>query len=301
MTTVLQSFDCGHTDMVHDTQLDYYGRRTATCSSDGTVKVFDVSGDQPYLVANLEGHRGPVWQVAWAHPKFGSMLASCSFDNTVIIWRESEGGSFSQIYQSSPTLHTASVNGIAWAPYEAGAVLACASSDGCVSIIEQLQDGTWADTKIQSVDPVGCTSVSWAPAPPPGALVSEKAPGQAVKRFVVGGCDNTIKTYAHKNGTWAMDQQLVEHTDWVLDVAWAPNLGLPESTIASSGQDGKVYVWKEKMSGGGWDKKLVKDFAAPVWRLSWSVTGNILAVADATNNVSLWKASPAGQWQQITQ
>ena len=24
-------------------------------------------------------HDGPVWQVAWAHPKFGTLLASCSF------------------------------------------------------------------------------------------------------------------------------------------------------------------------------------------------------------------------------
>lgn len=96
MTTVLQAFDSGHHDMVHDNQLDYYGRRIATCSSDGSVKVFDVSGEQPSLIANLEGHRGPVWQIAWAHPKFGCMLASCSFDNTVIIWKESDGG-FGQV------------------------------------------------------------------------------------------------------------------------------------------------------------------------------------------------------------
>lgn len=28
-------------------------------------------------LADLSGHEGPVWQVAWAHPKFGSLLASC--------------------------------------------------------------------------------------------------------------------------------------------------------------------------------------------------------------------------------
>ncbi len=32
---------------------------------------------------------------------------------------------------------------------------------------------------------------------------------------------------------------LTGHTDWVRDVAWAPNLGLPRSTIASAGQDGR--------------------------------------------------------------
>ena len=28
-------------------------------------------------------HEGPVWQVCWAHPKFGSMIASCSYDHKV--------------------------------------------------------------------------------------------------------------------------------------------------------------------------------------------------------------------------
>lgn len=31
----------------HDAQLDYYGKRLATCSSDRTVKVFDVVDGEP--------------------------------------------------------------------------------------------------------------------------------------------------------------------------------------------------------------------------------------------------------------
>jgi protein transport protein SEC13 len=38
----------------------------------------------------VNSHEGPVWQVAWAHPKFGSILASCSYDGSVIIWQEDE-------------------------------------------------------------------------------------------------------------------------------------------------------------------------------------------------------------------
>lgn len=36
---------------VHDVQLDYYGRRLATCSTDTTVKIFDVVGEQLLPVA----------------------------------------------------------------------------------------------------------------------------------------------------------------------------------------------------------------------------------------------------------
>lgn len=30
--------------MVHDTTIDYYGKRIATCSSDKLVKIYDVLG-----------------------------------------------------------------------------------------------------------------------------------------------------------------------------------------------------------------------------------------------------------------
>lgn len=84
------------------------------------------------------------------------------------------------------------------------------------------------------------------------------------------------------------------------DAAWAPSLGLPKNTIASAGQDGQVFVFSER-PGGGWDRKLVHDFKVPVWRVSWSTTGSILAVSDGNNAVTLWKESTDGVWQQITQ
>lgn len=37
--------------------------------------------------------------------------------------------------------------------------------------------------------------------------------------------------------------------DWVRDVAWAPNFGLPMSTLASAGQDGKAIIWTERQEG----------------------------------------------------
>ena len=48
-------------------------------------------------LADLHGHEGPVWQVAWAHPKFGSLLASCSFDNRVIVWKEVQDNVWQQV------------------------------------------------------------------------------------------------------------------------------------------------------------------------------------------------------------
>lgn len=40
----------------HDAQLDYYGRRLATASSDRTIRLFEVEGESEYrLVDTLRG------------------------------------------------------------------------------------------------------------------------------------------------------------------------------------------------------------------------------------------------------
>jgi len=45
--------------MKHDAVLDYYGRRLATCSSDRSIKIFEVEGESQRLVETLKGYRLP--------------------------------------------------------------------------------------------------------------------------------------------------------------------------------------------------------------------------------------------------
>jgi protein transport protein SEC13 len=106
MAVAVAQFDTGHTDLVHDTQFDYYGRRLASCSSDGLIRVFSVEQEPAQHCADLMGHQGPVWQVAWAHPKFGNVLASASFDHTVIVWKEAQDGSWEILHRTENYLHT---------------------------------------------------------------------------------------------------------------------------------------------------------------------------------------------------
>jgi protein transport protein SEC13 len=99
--------------------MDYYGKRLATASSDRTIKIFEVNGDKQTQIAHLRGyyitvvqqllhacdggnnslmhvthchsHDGPVWAVAWSHPKWGPLLASCGYDGRVLLWKEAAG------------------------------------------------------------------------------------------------------------------------------------------------------------------------------------------------------------------
>jgi len=36
-----------------------------------------------------------------------------------------------------------------------------------------------------------------------------------------------------------------------------------------------------------------------IWRVSWSITGNVLAVSGGDNKVTLWKESLEGEWKPI--
>ena len=108
--------ETGHSDLIHDVAFDWYGRRMATCGSDHMVRVWDrdertdswvqtsefkvsvlttvcyrpfhpLHLDPCNLVA-WQAHSGSVWKVSWAHPEFGQVLATCSFDHTCRIWEE---------------------------------------------------------------------------------------------------------------------------------------------------------------------------------------------------------------------
>ncbi|KAK3820309.1 MAG: WD40 repeat-like protein [Benniella sp.] len=297
-----QSLETQHEDMVHDAQYDYYGKRLATCSSDKTIKIFDVEGENHRLAETLRGHDGPVWQISWAHPKFGCILASCSYDGKVFVWRE-QNGQWARIKEH--VSHTASVNSVAWAPHELGPILACASSDGRVSILSFKDDGTW-DTVMLDGHGTGCNAVGWAPATVPGSLIQQgpnsgKSP--ISKRFSSVGCDNLVKIWVYRDETWKEEEVLEGHTDWVRDVAWAPNIGVPKSYLASCSQDKTVLIWTQDTPSAPWQKKPLRNekFADVVWRVSWSLSGNILAVSCGDNKITLWKEMLTGEWECVSE
>jgi protein transport protein SEC13 len=218
------------------------------------------------------------------------------------VWKEASEGVWQAAYATPPGVHSASVNSCAWAPHELGLVLAAASSDGSLSVLSAAADGSWSISKIERAHLMGATAVSWAPPTPPGSLVSTGSGTPLVRRLVSCGCDNLVKVWECRAGGWgdAPEAVLRGHTDWVRDVAWAPNLGMPRNTIASCGQDGRVLVWTQGEPGGPWAHALLADLKGPVWRVSWSVFGNVLAVADGTAAVTLWKEGPGdGQWAQL--
>ncbi|EME89165.1 uncharacterized protein MYCFIDRAFT_76524 [Pseudocercospora fijiensis CIRAD86] len=300
MTTVISN--SGHDDVIHDAVLDYYGRRLATCSSDKTIKIFEIEGEQHRLTETLKGHEGAVWGVAWAHPKYGTILASCSYDGRILIWRE-QNNQWQRIYEF--THHTASVNLVAWSPPETGCHLAAASSDGNVSVLT-FENNNFSHAIFQAHG-LGVNSVSWSPAILPGQLTSAQTGPQTAgpqRRFVTGGSDNLVKIWQYNPNTQIYDNitTLTGHADWVRDVAWSPT-PLSKTYIASASQDHTVRIWTlpagaDIADASAWKSEEL-NLDVVVWRASWSMAGNVLAVSCGDNRVSLWKEKLKGGWEVV--
>lgn len=247
---------------------------------------------------------GPVWQVAWSHPKFGNILASCSYDRKVILWKETNG-EWAKYYEYSN--HDSSVNSVAFAPPEYGLILACGSSDGSISVLTcNTENGMFDVKKIPNAHTIGCNAVSWCPSATLDPAFDQRTKSSntngtsQVKRFVSGGCDNAVKVWKEEGDRWIEESKLEVHCDWVRDVAWSPCHGLPTSRIASCSQDRRVIIWNTE-DLITWTPTVLATFDDVVWSVSWSLTGNILGVSGGDNKVTLWKETLDGIWVCVSE
>jgi len=71
----------------------------------------------------------------------------------------------------------------------------------------------------------------------------------------------------------------------------------------SNWQDKTVIIWTQNAPGQPWQKQLLKPdpFPDTVWRVSWSLSGGILAVSSGDNKVTLWREGLKGDWENVHQ
>ena len=105
-----------------------------------------------------------MWSVAWAHPRFGSILASCSYDKQIKIWTGQGSSSFQEAqrvaFDSKAIIHS-----IEWGPHEYGLRLAACSSDGQIMVVQKKKaDDTFGGDKIVwQAHQLGINALSWKP------------------------------------------------------------------------------------------------------------------------------------------
>ncbi len=191
---------------------------------------------------------------------------------------------------------------MAWAPWEYGLFLAAGDAMGNIHIIFRQDNDVWQSFNFKAHDS-GVNSLSWGPPTEPAMFTMEAQPSDVLalpkKRLVSGGIDHLIKVWENAEGNnFAELKTLKHHTGWVRDVAWCNNIGLATDMIASCSEDGKALVWKSTKDG--WEHKVLTSGAIPVWKVSWSPVGNLLAVSMGDNTVQIMKETQGGEWETVS-
>ncbi len=123
-----------HQDYIHDCAFDVYGRRMATCSGDRFVRVWDLTDNGEWsLVGEWQAHRGSVSMLRFAHPEFGSLIATAGSDHEAKIWEErTNATSAASRWTAKAQLTEArkAVSCLEFSPRHFGLKLATGSADG---------------------------------------------------------------------------------------------------------------------------------------------------------------------------
>jgi len=312
---VAKRIDAEHKDLIHDVAFDFYGRRMATCSSDQSVKIWDMNENGEWVcTSSVKTHCGSVWKVSWAHPEFGQIIATCSFDRSAAIWEEtindSGHGVTSTWLKKAPLVDSrTSVTDIKFAPKYQGLQLATCSADGVVRIYEApdvMNLSQWS-LQYEITCKLPCSCISWNPSPsrlhPPMIAVGsdDPNPSSGGKVFIYEFSANTRK--------WTKVETLVTVTEPVHDIAFAPNLGRSYHILGIASKDVTIVTLKpvkndnsqgtltqfEVRQAGQFD-----DHGLTVWRVCWNMTGTILASSGDDGSVRLWKANYLDIWKCIS-
>ncbi|CAG7849681.1 Vegetative incompatibility protein HET-E-1, partial [Serendipita indica DSM 11827] len=240
----------GHTNTVQCLAFLPDGRRLASGSWDGTVRLWD--GTTGASLGTLEGHTGPVQCLAFLPD--GRRLASGSWDGTVRLWDGTTGASLGTLEG-----HTGPVQCLAFSPD--GRRLASGSWDGTV----RLWDGTTGaslGTLEGHTREVQCLAFS-----PDG------------RRLASGSRDGTVRLW---DGTTGASLGTLEgHTREVWCLAFSPD----GRRLASGSEDHTVCLWDGTT---GASLGTLEGHTDGVLCLAFSPDGRRLASGARDGTVCLW-------------
>jgi len=324
-----QVIDSNHSDYIFKVVFDTYGRRMATCSADRFVRLWDLQDTGEWvLVGQWQAHRGAVTSLAFCHPEFGNLLATCGSDHDAIVWEErpasnssgtTVGGSTSHwINRASLTDARRAVTCLEFAPRHCGLKLAAGSADGSVRIYEAVDIMNLTQWPLAATLPsmANVNSLSWCT----GRF-------DPLTLCAGGGNQLWIYRYVEASRAWKVLLELPMNAGQnVLDVAWAPNVGRRFHYIAATLDDGQMRVYKltrqitTTSSSSSQPSKTANDpkqqqqstqqhsltldtfqtLSANAWSCQWNVTGTVLASSGDGGIVQLWKADVDGDFTCIS-
>jgi len=298
-----------HGGFVLDMCLDHYGRRMATCSEDGVVKMFRRNnGEKGWEeIAETAPTGQAINKLSWSHPEF-SMLLACSTDDSVMIVEEETETKlkFVPLAKVKPT-----ISSLEFGPKHMGLRLAVATTDGHVQVFSPTDAARreWIarysfNLSAEDSDKHTPCCVSWNSFP-------FDAPSMAIAK----GTHAFLWRMDTERKKWRQISSQIIHNGTINHIAWAPNMGRSFHMIATASSDGTARIWKvqkpnpiaESDSVLGDDQvevSLMQELKHPssdgslceVFRVEWNLTATMLSTSGDDSIVRLWSPNLEGIW-----
>lgn len=282
-----------------------FGQVIATCSFDRTAAIWEeVAGGSPQISSS------------------DKKKALSANEKTLSSGGSAVGGhnnSHNWVKRTSLVDSRTSVTDVKFAPRHLGLMLATCSADGIVRVYEATDIMNLSEWSLQHEIPckVALSCLSWNPSlarfhPPMLAIGSDDQSSSGSKVFVY--------EYSESARRWLRIDAFTAMTDLVHDIAFAPNLGRSYHVLAIASKELKMLAIKP-LSGPHltttqnsavkriddsqstvtkYDIRMAgqyNDHGSSVWRVSWNVTGTILASAGDDGQVKLWKSDYLDHWK----
>jgi WD40 repeat protein len=259
----------GHGGSVESVAWSPDGKRLATGSDDGTVKVWAAETAQELMTLPAQGG---IRSMAWNWSSDPAWLAAASNDGKVEIWNADTGEVFDYIETETGTC-------VAWRPREYWEERICLAVGGGEFGILLRDMRTGNDVRIDS----SVISMAWSPN---GDLLA------------TGGSDTGKLTKV-----WAAEPpkewlSLRGHNGGIYSVSWSPDGGW----LATGSNDGTVKLWDV---GKVWEARshrqvLTLSLTAQrglneVWAVAWSPNGKNLATGSQDEMPRVWDAKTGSE------